>query len=149
MRWEHSFGPEAPDRQGSHAARRRYPGAGARHTDGAVLAVPAGAAFALAVAAGPMLGTARVAGPLVAGCPHPAILTATGAAHADAMATTVSSTDLCREEGRGNPGQDGQGQGQEEREKTSIERVAIGNEGHTWLPSWASVSNWDSRGSGG
>lgn len=121
MRWEHSLGPKAPDRQGLHADRRRYPGAWARHTDGAVLAVPAGAAFALAVAAGPMLGTAWVAGPLVTGCPHPAILAATGAPHADAVATTVSSTDLCREGGGGNPGQDGQGQGQEEREKTSIE----------------------------
>lgn len=100
MRWEHSLGPEAPDRQGSHAARRRYPGAWARHTDGAVLAVPAGAAFALAVTAGPMLGTAWVAGPLVTGCPHPAILAATGAPHTDAVATTVSSTDLCKEGGR-------------------------------------------------
>lgn len=66
-----------------------------------MLAVPAGAAFALAVAAGPMLGTARVAGPLVAGCPHPAVLAAAAAPHAGAVATAVSSTDLCGEGGGG------------------------------------------------
>lgn len=60
-----------------------------------------------------------------------------------------SAAQISARRGGGNPGQDGQGQGQEEREKTSIERVAVGNKGHTWLPSWASVSNWDSRGSGG
>lgn len=60
-----------------------------------MLAVPARAALALAIAAGPMLSAARVAGPLIACCPHPAILTAAGASHADAMASAVSSTDLC------------------------------------------------------
>lgn len=65
-------------------------------TDGAVLAVPAWAALTLAISACPMLGTARMAGPLVAGCPHPAIFTAAGTPNTDAMAPTVSSTDLCR-----------------------------------------------------
>lgn len=98
----------------------------ARHTDGAVLAVPAGAAFTLAVAAGPVLGAARVAGPLVTGCPHPAILAAAGAPHAHAVATAVGSTDLCGGEGEGeHQGQKGREGG--EREKTSIEQV-VGTE---------------------
>lgn len=83
-----------PAPSSARAVRRRGPGPG-RHTDGAVLAVPAGATLALAVAAGSVLCAAGVAGPLVAGCPHPAILAAAGAPHADAVATTVSSTDLC------------------------------------------------------
>lgn len=98
-------------------------------TDGAVLAVPAGAAFTLAIAAGPVLCATRVAGPLVARGPHPAVLTAAGASYADAMATTVSSTDLCGQE-RG-----AEGQGWEEREQKLIEPVVAGNKGHTWPPS--------------
>lgn len=65
------------------------------HTDGAVLAIPARAALALAVAAGSVLRAARVAGALVAGRPHPAILAAACAPHADAVAPAVSSADLC------------------------------------------------------
>lgn len=101
-----------PIDKGVLQTQTRYPG---RRTDGAVLAVPPGAALALAVAAGPMLGTARVAGSLVTRCPHPAILAATGAPHADAMATTVGSTDLC-----------GQKRGEGEKE-TSTEQVTAGD----------------------
>ena len=118
-------GPEVPDRQRHRAALEKVRGPGPP-TDGAVLAVPARAALALAVPAGPVLGAARVAGALVAGRPHPAVLAAAGAPHADAVATTLGSTDLWvggREKG--------------EREKTSIEPVVLGNKGHTWLPTLA------------
>lgn len=84
-----------------------------RHTDGAVLSIPAGAAFTFAIPAGPMFCTAWVAGPLVACRPHPTILTAAGASYTDAMATTVSSTDLCGQERRAK----GQGFGGGERTK--------------------------------
>lgn len=107
------------------------------HTDGAVFAVPAGAAFTLAIPAGPMFRAARVAGPLVACSPHPAVLTAAGASYADAVATAVSSTDLCGRE-RGAKGQ-GWGkreqQGWGEREQKLIEPVVAGNRGHPWPPS--------------
>lgn len=125
MQWGPSLGPEMPDRQRYHAAQRRFPGTWACHTDGAVLAVPAGAALTLAVAAGPMLSTTRVAGPLVAGCPHPAILAAAGAPHADTVAPAVGSTDLCGEDDKGgNQGQEGQGR--EEREKQVLSRSLLG-----------------------
>ena len=101
----------------------------ARHTDGAVLSIPAGAAFALAVPAGPVFCTAWVAGPLVACGPHPTILTAAGASYADAMATTVSGTDLCGQERRAKGG------GWEEREQKVIKPVVARNKGHTWPPS--------------
>lgn len=102
-----------------------------RHTDGAVFAVPAGAAFALAIPAGPVFCTAWVAGPLVTCGPHPAIFTAAGTSYTDAMAATVSSTDLCGQERRA------KGQGWEEREQKLIKPVVAGNKGHTWPPSWA------------
>lgn len=94
----HATGTQAssPADKGVLQTQTRHPG---HRTDGAVLAVPPGAALALAVAAGPMLSTARVAGSLVTSCPHPAILAATGAPHADAVATAVGSTDLCGQEG--------------------------------------------------
>ena len=122
-----ALAPECMADKGTMQAREGTPGL-ARHTDGAVLAVPAGAAFTLAVVAGPMLGTARVAGPLVTGRPHPAILAAAGAPHAHAMATTVGSTDLCGEEvgwggvrwGRG-PGGVGEG-----GEKTQVLSKLLG-----------------------
>lgn len=100
-----------------------------RHTNGAVLAVPAGAAFALAIPAGPMFCAARVAGPLVACSPHPAILTSAGASYTDAVATAVSSADLCGQERRA------KGQGWEEREHKLTEPAVAGNKGHTWPPS--------------
>lgn len=94
MRWGPSLGPEVSD-QGPMQPREGPPRAWALRTDGAVLAVPSGAALALAVAAGPVLGAARVAGPLVTGRSRPAILATARASHAGAVATTVSSTDLC------------------------------------------------------
>lgn len=100
-----------------------------RHTNGAVFAVPARAAFALAIPAGPVFCTAWVAGPLVACSPHPAILTAAGASYTDAVATTVSSTDLCGQERRA------KGQGWGEREQKLIKLAVAGNKGHTWPPS--------------
>lgn len=113
-----------------------------RHTDGAVLAVPARAAFTLAVSAGPMLSTARVAGPLVAGRPHPAFLTAAGAPHTHAVAPAVSSTDLCGEEVEGAR----RGRRGRREKKISTEQGVAGNKSHTWLPSLAFGSSWDSRG---
>lgn len=120
----------------------KVPRAWALRTDGAVLAVPSGAALALAVAAGPVLGAARVAGPLVTGRSRPAVLAAARAPHAGTVTATVRSTDLCGEWGewRGKRGQGGAGVGGE-REKTSVEQVVVGNKGHTWLPSSAFVSN--------
>lgn len=126
-------------RQGPRSARQttapRSPGEGAGagpHTDGAVLAIPARAALALAVPAGPMLGAARVAGALVAGRPHPAVLTAAGAPHADAVATTVGRTDLWVGGGR---------RGREKRQVLS--QSFLGTR------VTRSVSSRDSRGSGG
>lgn len=89
-----------------------------RHTDGAVLAVPARAAFALAVPAGPVFCTAWVAGPLVARSPHPTVLTAAGASYTDAMATTVSSTDLC--------GQERRAKGEERENKGLLSQLLLG-----------------------
>lgn len=89
MRWGP---PECPAEAGSVQPQA---GPARPRTDGAVLAVPARAALALAVAAGPVLRAARVAGALVAGRPHPAVLAAARAPHADAMAPAVGSTDLC------------------------------------------------------
>lgn len=96
-----AWAPKCPTDKGTVQPQRRGAGPWAHHTDGAVLAVPARAALALAVPAGPVLCTARVAGALVAGRPHPAVLAAAGAPHADAVATAVSSTDLCGCRGRG------------------------------------------------
>lgn len=124
-------GPEVPDRQRHRAALEKVRGPGP-HTDGAVLAVPARAALALAVPAGPMLGAARVAGALVAGRPHPAVLTAAGAPHADAVATTVGRTDLWVGGGR---------RGREKRQVLS--QSFLGTR------VTRSVSSRDSRGSGG
>ena len=80
-------------------------GRGAGPTDGAVLAVPALAAFALAILARAVLGAARVAGSLTAGCARPALFTATGAPHAHPVRAAVHGTDFCiekeeREQGR-------------------------------------------------
>lgn len=147
-RFPHAMGSalalKYPTDKGTGKAREATPGPPACLTDGAVLAIPAGATFTLAVAAGPMLGTARVAGPLVAGCPHPAFLTAAGAPHTHSMAPTVGSTDLCGEEVVG-PGETGEGG---ERKKISTEQVVAGNKSHTWLPSLASGSSQGSRGWG-
>jgi len=63
-------------------------------SDGAVLAVPALAAFALAVLASSMLGAARVAGPLTAGGAGPALFTATRAPHAHSVRAAVHRTDF-------------------------------------------------------
>ena len=109
--------PRVPGRRRQRAAPgEARPGP---RTDGAVLAVPARAALALAVAAGSVLRAARVAGALVAGRPHPAVLAAARAPHADAMAPAVGSTDLCGAGG----------------EKTGTEQAFLGNKGHTRLPS--------------
>lgn len=59
--------------------------AGGGPTDGAVLSVPALAAFTLAILAGPMLGTTRVAGSLIARWARPAFFTATGPPHANTV----------------------------------------------------------------
>lgn len=116
------------------------PRAWARHTDGAVLAVPPWAALALAIAAGPMLCTARVAGPLVAGRPHPAFLAAAGAPHADAVAPTVGSTDLCKEDGGGE-----RGENKHILSRSSLgTRVTLG-----YLPWLLGGTDPDSRGLGG
>lgn len=120
------------------------------HTDGAVFAVPAGAAFTLAIPAGPMFCAARVAGPLVACGPHPAVLTAAGASYADAVATAVSSTDLCGRE----RGAKGQGWGKRERRgggrenKSLLSQLLLGTgvtPGH--LVRLCELSGGDSRGS--
>lgn len=112
----------------------------ARHTDGAVLAVPAWAALALAVAAGPVLRTARVAGPLVASRPHPAFLAAAVAPHADTVAPTVGSTDLCEEDGRG-----GRGENKHILSRSLLgTRVTLG-----YLPWLLGGTDPDSRGLGG
>lgn len=62
--------------------------------DGAVLAVPALAAFALAVLASAVFGAARVAGPLTAGGAGPALFTATRAPHAHSVRAAVHRTDF-------------------------------------------------------
>lgn len=109
--------PRVPGRRRQRAAPgEARPGP---RTDGAVLAVPARAALALAVTAGSVLRAARVAGALVTGRPHPAVLAAARAPHADAMAPAVGSTDLCGAGG----------------EKTGTEQAFLGNKGHTRLPS--------------
>lgn len=76
----------------------RAGGAEAGPTDGAVLSVPALAAFALAVLARAVLGAARVAGPLTAGGAGPALFTATGAPHAHSVRAAVHRTDFCIEQ---------------------------------------------------
>lgn len=69
--------------------------ASSRPTYGAVLSVPARAAFAFAVLASAVFIAARVTRPLVAPGAHPAVVTATGARNTNAMATTVGCTNLC------------------------------------------------------
>lgn len=64
-------------------------------TDGAVLSIPARAAFTLAVLAGTMFAAARVACPLIARGTHPTLLAAAAARYADAVAATVRRTKLC------------------------------------------------------
>lgn len=78
-----------------------------RPTDGAVLAVPALAAFTLAVPAGAVLGAARVAGSLTARWARPAFFTAASAPHADAVQAAVRGTDLWGEKER-KPGRRGE-----------------------------------------
>ena len=127
---ERTFCPAPTCGQRQRATRSRSRSrsrAWARHTDGAVFAVPAGAALALAVAARPVLRTARVAGPLVAGRPHPAFLAAAGAPHADSVAATVGSTDLCGEEEGGGRGDGGERKGREGRKtKHVLSRSLLG-----------------------
>lgn len=72
--------------------------AGAGPTDGAVLSVPALAAFALAILARAVLGAARVAGPLAAGGAGPALFTATRAPHAHSVRAAVHGADFCMEQ---------------------------------------------------
>lgn len=124
-----SSGPEVPDKGTVQAREEKTPRRPTRHTDGAVLAVPARAAFTLAVAAGPVLGAARVAGPLVAGRPHPAFLAAAGAPHTHAVAPAVGSTDLCGEEEEGAR----RGRRGERKKKKVLSKVLAGNKSHTWL----------------
>ena len=99
-------GPEVPDRQRHRAALEKVRGPGP-HTDGAVLAVPALAAFTLAVPAGAVLGAARVAGSLTARWARPAFFTAASAPHADAVQAAVRGTDLWGEKER-KPGRRGE-----------------------------------------
>lgn len=62
--------------------------------DGAVLSVPALAAFALAVLAGAVLCAARVAGSLAAGGAGPALLAATASSHAHSVRAAVHRADF-------------------------------------------------------
>lgn len=69
-------------------------------TNGAVLSVPARAAFALAIAARPVFIAAWVTRSLITGGSHPPLLAAAGASDTDAMPSTVRSTNLCGREER-------------------------------------------------
>lgn len=63
-------------------------------TDGAVLSVPALVTLALPVLAGSVLDAERVADALVAARSRPALLAATGPAHAHAMGPAVHRAHL-------------------------------------------------------
>lgn len=93
--WKRSAFPSC--KAAEHLSSFPASGAGAGRgwpTDGAVLSVPALAAFALAVLAGPMLGTARVAGSLVTRWTRPALFTATSAPHANTVGAAVHRADF-------------------------------------------------------
>lgn len=68
-------------------------------TNSAVFSVPTRTAFTFAVLASAMFVAARVTRPLVTPSAHPAVVTATGARHTNAMATTVRCTNLCGRQG--------------------------------------------------
>lgn len=91
QRWQREFCSE-------ERVKHRQP------TNGTVLSVPSLATFTLAILTGAVLGAAGVAGPLVAGCARPALLAATGAAHAHAVRTAVRRAELCTEREAGQRG---------------------------------------------
>lgn len=102
-------------------------------TDGAVLSVPARAAFALAVPARPVLVAARVTRSLITGGAHPSLLAAAGAPHADAVSSAVGRTNLC---GRGEKTERKGAwvKRREQGERKKIQGVIVKKSSHTSLP---------------